>query len=117
MGNVAKASPNNFEWVKDTSQFNEDFKKKHNEESDKGYFLKVDVQYLEKLHDLQNDLPFLPERMKIGQIEKLVTHLYDKHEYIMHMRNLKQALNHGLILKRANRVIKFNQKRMVKTLY
>ena len=54
---------NNFEWVKDTSQFNEDFIKNYNEESDEGYFLEVDVQYLEKLHELHNDLPSLPERM------------------------------------------------------
>ena len=56
---------NNFEWVKDTSQFNEDFIKNYNEESDVRYFLKVDVQYPEKLHELHNDLPFLPERIKI----------------------------------------------------
>ena len=40
----------NFEWIKDTSQFNEDFIKSYNEENDKEYFLhQVDVQYLEKL--------------------------------------------------------------------
>ena len=39
---------NNFEWIEDTSQFNEDFIKKYNEESDEGYFLEVDVQYPEK---------------------------------------------------------------------
>ena len=42
---------NNFEWVKDTSQFNEDFIKNYNEESDVRYFLKVDVQYPEKLQN------------------------------------------------------------------
>ena len=36
-----------------------------NEESDEGYFFELDVQYLEKLRELHNDLPFLPERMKI----------------------------------------------------
>ena len=54
-----------FEWIKDTSQFNEDFMKNYNEESNKGYFLKVDVQNLKKLNDLHNDLPYLSERMKI----------------------------------------------------
>ena len=40
-------------------------KKSYNEESDEGYFLKVDVQYVQKLHELHDDLPFLPETMKI----------------------------------------------------
>ena len=56
---------NNFEWIKGTSQFNEDFMKNYNAESNKGYFVEVDVQYLEKLHEIHNDLPFLPERMKM----------------------------------------------------
>ena len=43
---------NNFEWIKDTSQFNEDFIKNYNEESDEGYFFEVDVQCLEKLQKL-----------------------------------------------------------------
>ena len=41
---------NNFEWVKDTSQFNEDFIRNYNEERDEGYFLEVDVQYLEYMN-------------------------------------------------------------------
>ena len=57
-----KLPVNNFEWIKDTSQFNEDFIKNYGEESDKGYFLEVDVQYLENLHELQNGLPFLQEQ-------------------------------------------------------
>ena len=52
-----KLSVNNFEWMKDTFQFNEYFVEKYIEECN-GYFLKVDVQYLEKLLDLHNDLPF-----------------------------------------------------------
>ena len=53
-----KLPVNKLEWKKDTSQFNEDFIKKYNEESDEGYCLKVDVQYLDKLLELYNDLPF-----------------------------------------------------------
>ena len=48
------------------------------EESDEGYFLEVNVQYLEKLHELHNDSPFLPEKMKIEKAEKLVANLHDK---------------------------------------
>ena len=69
-----KLQVNKFEWFKDTSQFNEDFIKNYNEESDEGYFFEVDVQYPEKLHELHNDLPFLPERMNIKKVENLVTH-------------------------------------------
>ena len=64
---LQKLPVNYFEWIKDTSQFNEDFIKNYNEESNERYFPEVNVQYLEKLHDLDNDLPFLPERMKIGK--------------------------------------------------
>ena len=45
---------NNFEWVKNTCQFNEDFIKNYNEKSDKVCFSEIDVQYAEKLHELQN---------------------------------------------------------------
>ena len=59
-------------------------------------------------------ISFLPERMKIKKAEKLVTNLHDKTEYIIHIRNLQQALNHGLILKKVPGVIKFNQKAWLK---
>ena len=72
----------------------------YHEESHKGYFLKADVQYLEKLHELHKDLPFLPERMEIEKFEKVVANVHDKTEYIIQIRNLKQALNHGLVLKK-----------------
>ena len=52
--------------------------KRYNEGSDKGYFAEVKVQYLEKLHELHNDLLFLPERMKIEKFEQLVANLHDK---------------------------------------
>ena len=45
---------NNFGCFEDTFQFNEDFIKNYNEESDEGYFIEVDVQYPEKLHKLYN---------------------------------------------------------------
>ena len=51
-----KLPVNNFEWIKDNPQFNEDFIKNCNEEIHEGYFLEVDVQYLKKLHELHNDL-------------------------------------------------------------
>ena len=62
---------------------------------------------MEKFHELHNDLPFLPERMKIEKVENLVASLQNKTEYVIHMRISKQALNHGLVLKKVHRVIKF----------
>ena len=42
--------------------------------------------------------------------DKLVCNLYDKKNYVVQIRSLKQALNnHGLILKKVHRVIQFNQ--------
>ena len=100
--------------MKNTSQFHEDFIKNYNEESDKEYFLEVDVQFLEKLHDLHNDLPFLPEKMNTEKVESLVANLHDKTEYVTHIRNLKQALNHELVLRKVHRVTKFNQNAWLK---
>ena len=57
---------------------------------------------------------FLPERIKLGKIGKLVTNVHHKTEYVIHVRNLKQALNHGLIFNKFHRVIKFNQKAWLK---
>ena len=105
-----KLPVNKFQWIQETSQFNEHFIKHYTEESDEGHFLEVDVQYTEKLHEIHNNLPFLPERKKIKKTEKLVTHLYYNSEYAINIRNLKQALNLELILKKVHRVIRLNQK-------
>ena len=92
------------QYRQDTSQFNEDFIKNQHEESDEGYFLEVDVQYPEKSHEHHKYLPFLLERMKIQNVEKLVTNLHDKVEFSICKRNLKQALNNGSVLKKVHRV-------------
>ena len=63
--------------------------KSHNEESEKGYFLGVDIQYLENLHNLYNDLPFLPERMKIEKVEKVIANLHEETEYVIHIRKFR----------------------------
>ena len=60
--------------------FNQDSIKNCNEESDEGYFLEDDIQYLEKLQGIHNDLLFLPERIKIEKVVKIVTNLHDKTE-------------------------------------
>ena len=105
-----KLPVNNFKWVEYTSKINEEFIKNYNENSYKGYILEVDVKYPKKLHDLHSDLPFLPKRIKVDKCKKLVCNLHNKNKYVAHIKSLKQALNHGLKLKRVHRIIEFNQK-------
>ena len=101
---------NGFKWVNDISGINEKFVKSYDKKnSDKGYIFEVDVDYPGKLHKLHSDMPFLPERMKIDKTKKLVCNLRDKKKYVVRISILKQALNHGLKLKRGHRVIEFNQ--------
>ena len=66
------------------------------------------------LHELHNDLLLLPERIKFEKVGKLLTNLHDETECVIHIRNSKQALNHGLILKKVHRLIKFNQRAWLK---
>ena len=66
------------------------------------------------MFNLHRDLPFLPERKKVNRCEKLICSIEDKEKYVVHIRALKQALYHGLILKKVHRVIKFNQKAWLK---
>ena len=46
--------------------------------------------------------------MKIEKVGKLVANLHDKAEYVIHLQNLKHALNHGLVLKNLHRIIDMN---------
>ena len=81
-----KISVNDFKWVEDTSKFDEDFIKSYNYVNDEGYFFEVDVEDIKNLHDIHNDLPFLPERMKIEKVERVVANLHVKEEYVIHIR-------------------------------
>ena len=108
-----KLPANGFKWL-DNDKINEEFIKNYNENDRKGYIFEVDFKYSKKLHELPSDLPFVPERMKINKCNKFVCNLYDKKKYVTHINALKQALNHGLKLKKVHRVIEFNQKEWLK---
>ena len=108
-----KLPVNGFKWT-DNNIINEEFIKNYNENDKKGYILEVDLKYRKKLHDLHSDLPFLPERMEINKCKKLVCNLYDKKKYVVHIKSLKQALNHGLKFKKVHRIIEFNQEAWLK---
>ena len=102
----------NFKWIEkdDISKFNEAFIKNYDENSDKGYILEVDVKYSEKFCMLHSDLAFLPEKMKINKCTKLTCTIQNKENYVIHIRALKQAINHGLELTKVHRIIEFDQK-------
>ena len=97
-----KLPVNGFRWLDsdEINEINEEFIKNYNENDKKGYIFEVDVKYPKELHDLHNDLPFLPERMEINKCKELVCNLYDKKKYVEHIKSLKQALNHGLKFKK-----------------
>ena len=89
-----------FEWI-NPEDYTEDIIKKYDEnDNDYGAILEVDVDYPKHLHKLHSDLPFLPERMKINKVDKLICNVQNKRNYVVHITALKQALDHGLILKK-----------------
>ena len=57
---------------------------------------------------------FQLKEKKLKQCNKLVCNLHGKENYIVHIGALKQALNHGLILKKVHGVIQFNQRAWLK---
>lgn len=97
------------------------------DESDIGYIFEVSLIYDESLHETHDMYPFCAEKRTLPQealdilnqkpnkIKKLLLTLYDKEDYVIHYRMLKLALQHGLILKSVNRVLKFKQSRWLKS--
>ena len=96
-----------FKWVKKLWKFNDRFRRDYDEKSNKGYILEADVKYLKNLFNLHKDLPFLPETKKTKKCNKLVCNIHDKENYVVHIRALKQALNHGLIIKKVHKVWRY----------
>ncbi|XP_049769187.1 uncharacterized protein LOC126106833 [Schistocerca cancellata] len=101
------------------------------DDSDVGYILEVDLEYPENIHDLHSDLPLCPEKIlppspppptttttttttdcnstKSSAPKKLISTLYDKKNYVIHYRNLKQCLQHKLQLRKIHRILSFKQ--------
>ena len=115
VGNESTLPTGGFKWEKKVERFTA--KKIANlvKNGRKGYLLEVDVEYPIKLHDIHNDLPFMPEKMKINKVEKLVPNMSLQRKNMWYtFKALDQALKHGLVLKKVHRVISFQQSAWLK---
>ena len=94
-----------FKWLKNVDKFDV---MSINEKSPIGYFLEVDLEYPDELHELHNDYPLAPEKLavtndmlskyckeiadeydiKVGDVKKLIPNLRNKTKYVLHYRNL-----------------------------
>ena len=97
-----KLSLSGFKWKTNMSKFNEEFIKNYDEDSNKGYILEVDVNYPKNLHGLHEDLPFLPERMKIGKCKKLACNLYNKKKLCCSHKIIKTSLKSWSNIKKSS---------------
>ena len=109
---LEKLHVNGFKRFENTFQFSKHFIENYNEDNDEGYLLEVNVQYSEKLHELNISLACLPENN--WKSWKFCSQLASWKQYLIHIKNLKQALNHRLVSKKVHRIIKFNQKAWLK---
>ena len=101
-------------YAKANNKYMKNYNNNYNENDNKGYIFEVDVKYPKRFHKLHSDLLFLPERIEVNKCKKLICNLSNKKKYVIHVNSLKQALNHGLKLKKIHRVIEFNQKEWLK---
>ena len=102
---------------------------KYKEDSDKGLIVEVDLEYPEELHNLHNDYPLAPEKVKVTNdmlsdyckkisekynistslVSKLIPTLGKKENYVLHYRNLQLYIDLGLKVTKVHRVLEFNQ--------
>ena len=75
---------------KNVPKFDEDFTKTYEVDSNKEYILEVDVEYPKDLHNLHSDLSFLSKRMETENCYKLVCNIYNKENYVVYVRGLKE---------------------------
>ena len=118
----------NFKWMTDKEISKIDLEK-YQADGKKGLILEVDLEYPQELHDIHNDYPVAPEKVKVSNnmlstyckkiakkynisielVRKLIPTLRDKKEYVLHYRNLQLYLDLGLKIKKVHRVLKFDQ--------
>ena len=98
----------NFNWD-NTNSYTEEMIKNYDENIKYGALLEADIEHPKELLKLHRYLQFLAERNVINKTLKLITSFEDKEKYVVHISALKQALDHGLKLKKVHTVIKFRQ--------
>ena len=123
-----------FNWLKNVDTFDV---MSISEKNPIGYFLEVDLQYPDELHELHNDYPLVPEKlavssdmlsdyckkiadkyeMKVGDVKKLIPDLGNKTNYAVHYRNLQLYLSLGMKLTKIHKVLKFKQSDWIKKIY
>ena len=122
-----------FRWMTE-KQINNINLSKYSENSKKGLILEVDLAYPKELHDLHNDYPLAPEKVKVtenmlseyckniakkykistGLVHKLIPTLSNKEKYVLHYRNLQLYTDLGLKITKVHRVLEFNQSSWLK---
>ena len=115
-----------FKWLKNIDKFDVN---SISEKSEIGYFLEVDLEYPDELHELHNDYPLAPEKLavssdmlskyckeiadkyeiKVGDVKKLISNIGNKTKYVLHYRNLQLYLSLGMKLTKTDRVLKLKQ--------
>ena len=110
-----KLPANGLKWVEDLSQFNEDFIKNYDENSNKGYFVEVDVDYPKNLFNSHKDLPYLAEKKKIGKFEKLICNIQDKKICCSH-KNFITSIKSWINTKKGTQSNSIQSKSIVETL-
>ena len=113
-----------FKWFKNVDGFDVNW---IGEKSPIGYFLEVDLKYLDELHELHNDYPLAPGKLavssdmlskhckevadkyeiKVGDVTKLIPNIGNKTRYVLNYRNLQLRLSLGMKLTKIHRVLKF----------
>ena len=120
-----------FKWLKNVDGFDVNL---ISEKSLLRYFLEVDLEYPDELHEWHNDYPLAPEKLavsgdmfskyckeiadkyeiKVGDVKKLIANLGNKTKYVLHYRNLQLYLSLGMKLTKIHRVLKFKQSNWMK---
>ena len=118
----------NFKWMSEKNIDELDLAK-YGDYSKRGLILEVDLEYPKELHDLHNEYPLAPEKIRVtedmlsnyckeiaakhnvstGLVSKLIPNLRNKEKYVLHYKNLKLYTDLGLKVTNIHRVLEFDQ--------